>query len=49
MFPDPVLELHTTRSWDFLEARDSKFRSRIPFDHNSADVIIGVIDTGVDL
>ncbi|XP_073156865.1 CO(2)-response secreted protease-like [Henckelia pumila] len=47
VFPDPILELHTTRSWDFLEARGSKFASRIPFHHNSADVIIGVIDTGI--
>ncbi|KZV47299.1 Xylem serine protein 1 precursor [Dorcoceras hygrometricum] len=47
VFPDAVLELHTTRSWDFLEARDSKLWSRISYDHSSADVIIGVIDTGI--
>lgn len=46
MFPDPVLQLHTTRSWDFLEAADSKFRARYPHKHRSVDVIIGIIDTG---
>ncbi|KAI3445161.1 hypothetical protein Pfo_001826 [Paulownia fortunei] len=47
VFPDPVLKLHTTRSWDFLEAADSKFRSRYPYEQNSVDVIIGIIDTGI--
>ncbi|KAK6162713.1 hypothetical protein DH2020_002554 [Rehmannia glutinosa] len=48
VFPDPILKLHTTRSWDFLEAAaDSKFRSKYPVVQNSADVIIGIIDTGI--
>ncbi|PIN14075.1 Tripeptidyl-peptidase II [Handroanthus impetiginosus] len=47
VFPDPVLKLHTTRSWDFLEAADSKFRSVYPHGRNSADVIIGIVDTGI--
>ncbi|KAK4476662.1 hypothetical protein RD792_015822 [Penstemon davidsonii] len=47
VFPDPILKLHTTRSWDFLEAADSKFRSKLPHVQNSADVIIGIIDTGI--
>ncbi|KAK6163087.1 hypothetical protein DH2020_002928 [Rehmannia glutinosa] len=48
VFPDPTLKLHTTRSWDFLEAAaDSKFRSKYPVVQNSADVIIGIIDTGI--
>ncbi|XP_057807916.1 CO(2)-response secreted protease-like [Salvia miltiorrhiza] len=47
IFPDPVLKLHTTRSWDFLEAADSGFRSRYPYEQKSVDVIIGIIDTGI--
>ncbi|KAK4476663.1 hypothetical protein RD792_015823 [Penstemon davidsonii] len=47
VFPDPILKLHTTRSWDFLEAADSKFRSKLPHVQNPADVIIGIIDTGI--
>ncbi|GFP93434.1 co(2)-response secreted protease [Phtheirospermum japonicum] len=47
VFPDPILNLHTTRSWDFLEAADSEFQSRYPYVQNSADVIIGIIDTGI--
>ncbi|KAK4410887.1 CO(2)-response secreted protease [Sesamum angolense] len=47
VFPDPVLKLHTTRSWDFLEAADSKFGSRFPYERSSSDVIIGIIDTGI--
>ncbi|KAL6493815.1 hypothetical protein OROGR_031724 [Orobanche gracilis] len=45
VFPDPILNVHTTRSWDFLEASDSKFGS---YARNSVDdVIIGIIDTGI--
>lgn len=47
VFPDPVLKLHTTRSWDFLEGADSEFRSRYPYEQKSVDVIIGIIDTGI--
>ncbi|KAL0397395.1 UNVERIFIED_CONTAM: CO(2)-response secreted protease [Sesamum calycinum] len=47
VFPDPVLKLHTTHSWDFLEAADSKFGSRFPYERSSSDVIIGIIDTGI--
>ncbi|KAK6934037.1 Peptidase S8 propeptide/proteinase inhibitor I9 [Dillenia turbinata] len=44
VFPDPMLKLHTTRSWDFL-AQESGFRSS-GFPHAvTTDVIIGVIDT----
>lgn len=50
VFPDPVLKLHTTRSWDFLGAADSEFRrSDYLNPHNkSVDVIIGIIDTGME-
>ncbi|KAH6772418.1 hypothetical protein C2S51_010822 [Perilla frutescens var. frutescens] len=47
VFPDHVLKLHTTRSWDFLEAADSDFRSKYPHEQKSVDVIIGIIDTGI--
>ncbi|KAL2455995.1 CO(2)-response secreted protease [Abeliophyllum distichum] len=48
VFPDPVLKLHTTRSWDFLEAVDNKFRSSRLWDENkSSEIIIGFIDTGI--
>ncbi|XP_054791108.1 CO(2)-response secreted protease-like [Prosopis cineraria] len=48
VFPDPVLQLHTTRSWDFLESDLGMMpRGIIPHQHFSSDVIIGVIDTGI--
>ncbi|XP_059434012.1 CO(2)-response secreted protease-like isoform X2 [Corylus avellana] len=47
VFPDSVLQLHTTRSWDFLE-EDSGMRRATPrYKHGSSDVIIGMIDTGI--
>ncbi|KAK4429415.1 CO(2)-response secreted protease [Sesamum alatum] len=52
VFPDPVLQLHTTRSWDFLKYQtavkiDSTPTS--PFDSSSAgaDTVIGILDTGI--
>ncbi|XP_027107282.1 CO(2)-response secreted protease-like [Coffea arabica] len=46
VFPDPVLKLHTTRSWDFLE-QQSKIRLNYHLDQISSDIIVGVIDTGI--
>ncbi|PSS23915.1 CO(2)-response secreted protease [Actinidia chinensis var. chinensis] len=46
IFPDPVLQLHTTRSWDFLEAA-SGIQSNYEYQNISSDAIIGVIDTGI--
>lgn len=48
VFPDQILQLHTTRSWDFLEA-DSTIRpeSILRKHHASSDVIAGIIDTGI--
>ncbi|MCE0481591.1 hypothetical protein HAX54_039451 [Datura stramonium] len=50
VFPDPMFELHTTRSWDFL----GSYYSTYPYNYNdhpssssSHDVIIGLIDTGI--
>ena len=51
VFPDPVLELHTTRSWDFLES-DLGMKPYYSYGtptlhkHPSTDIIIGLIDTG---
>lgn len=52
MFPDPILKLHTTRSWEFLEAEAEAKAPRSDWSrhkyHNiSSDVIIGIIDTGI--
>ncbi|MBA0565772.1 hypothetical protein Golob_010632 [Gossypium lobatum] len=44
VFPDPVLKLHTTRSWDFL-----KYETSVMIESNpsySTDAIIGILDTG---
>ncbi|KAF5740889.1 CO(2)-response secreted protease [Tripterygium wilfordii] len=48
VFPDPLLELHTTRSWDFLKYQtDIKIDSTTSSDSNSSsdDTIIGFLDT----
>lgn len=45
VFRDPVLQLHTTRSWDFL-----KYQNAVKIDSNSnsdSDSIIGILDTGI--
>ncbi|XP_038715997.1 CO(2)-response secreted protease-like isoform X2 [Tripterygium wilfordii] len=50
VFPDPLLELHTTRSWDFLKYQtDIKIDSTTSSDSNSSsdDTIIGFLDTGI--
>ncbi|XVE94521.1 hypothetical protein REPUB_Repub02eG0015900 [Reevesia pubescens] len=52
VFPDPVLELHTTRSWDFLKYQTSvEFESNPNSESNStspdSDTIIGILDTGI--
>ncbi|KAG6432019.1 hypothetical protein SASPL_103592 [Salvia splendens] len=45
VFPDPLLQLHTTRSWDFL-----KYQTDLKIDSVSSaagdDVIVGILDTG---
>ncbi|XAR58180.1 Tripeptidyl-peptidase II [Bertholletia excelsa] len=49
IFPDPLLQLHTTRSWDFLDSESGiESSSRIYQQlHVSSDIIIGMIDTGI--
>lgn len=54
VFPDSVLQLHTTRSWDFLEgnskAKLKRMRHGSYLHHKSSyDVIIGMIDGGTYL
>ena len=52
MFEDPVLQLHTTRSWDFLHYQTDLETDSNPgsvSDSNSQgqdDSIIGILDTG---
>lgn len=46
MFRDRTLQLHTTRSWDFLDAQSGLRPDRLAA-RASADVIIGVIDSGI--
>ncbi|XP_020105392.1 CO(2)-response secreted protease-like isoform X1 [Ananas comosus] len=46
VFRDRFLQLHTTRSWDFLET-ESGLRSQRLNRRASNDVIIGIIDTGI--
>ncbi|XP_014753845.1 CO(2)-response secreted protease isoform X2 [Brachypodium distachyon] len=46
VFRDRTLQLHTTRSWDFLDAQSGLRPDRLAA-RASADVIIGVIDSGV--
>ncbi|KAK6289883.1 hypothetical protein POUND7_001424 [Theobroma cacao] len=48
LFPDSVLQLHTTRSWDFLEGQSRPRFSHGSYQHKSSyDVIIGMIDGGI--
>ncbi|PRQ55932.1 putative tripeptidyl-peptidase II [Rosa chinensis] len=50
IFPDSILELHTTRSWDFLQeaaAESGRVSHRARPTTSSDDVIIGMIDTGI--
>ncbi|KAG9131410.1 hypothetical protein Leryth_022195 [Lithospermum erythrorhizon] len=46
VFPDQQFQLHTTRSWDFLDAGQN-LRTGLPYETLGNDVIIGVVDTGI--
>ncbi|CAO2198272.1 unnamed protein product [Urochloa humidicola] len=46
VFKDRALQLHTTRSWDFLEVQSGLTSGRLGR-RATGDVIIGVVDTGV--
>lgn len=41
VFPNTIVPLHTTRSWDFLG-----FPEAHPISATEGDVIIGMLDTG---
>lgn len=43
VFPSGTLQLHTTRSWDFMGFNESVTRNRSV----ESDLIVGVIDTGI--
>lgn len=51
VFPDPILKLHTTRSWEFLKYQTALEIDSIPISpsdssSNATDTIIGILDTG---
>nr|POF24654.1 subtilisin-like protease sbt4.3 [Quercus suber] len=43
VFPSKTLQLHTTRSWDFIGLQESATRNA----QAESDIIIGVLDTGI--
>ncbi|CAN4123018.1 unnamed protein product [Withania somnifera] len=53
VFPDPILQLHTTRSWDFLQYQTEVVINSGPTSSSDdsspkgADTIIGILDTGI--
>ncbi|TXG52014.1 hypothetical protein EZV62_021183 [Acer yangbiense] len=50
VFPDPLLKLHTTRSWDFLKYQTDLLIDSNPnsnSDSQESDTIIGILDTGI--
>ncbi|KAH0724301.1 hypothetical protein KY284_000166 [Solanum tuberosum] len=52
VFPDPVFQPHTTRSWNFLRdqydlVHNFPYRSRSNSTSNGADTIIGFLDYGI--
>ncbi|VFR03573.1 unnamed protein product [Cuscuta campestris] len=51
VFPDPILQLHTTRSWDFLKSFSADHSWDRPTSSSSSstgtDTIIGILDTGI--
>ncbi|PHT30752.1 hypothetical protein CQW23_29672 [Capsicum baccatum] len=53
VFPDPIFQLHTTRSWDFMRYHYDLLHD-FPYSSgsnstssNGADTIIGIFDTGI--
>ncbi|XP_019171036.1 PREDICTED: CO(2)-response secreted protease-like [Ipomoea nil] len=59
VFPDPILQLQTTRSWDFLDSisytkisptnlrRSTSTAAAQPLSSSGADTIIGILDSGI--
>ncbi|XP_050233688.1 CO(2)-response secreted protease-like [Mercurialis annua] len=46
VFPDPVFQLHTTHSWDFLKYQLDVELDQLPSSGGS-DTVIGLIDSGI--
>lgn len=49
VFPDPIIQLHTTHSWDFLKYQtdvETDVRPTSDSTSSGADTIIGFLDTG---
>ncbi|KHN09070.1 CO(2)-response secreted protease-like [Glycine soja] len=47
VFPDPVLKLHTTRSWDFLKYQTQVKIDTKPNAVSKSSSVIGILDTGI--
>ncbi|CAJ2642910.1 unnamed protein product [Trifolium pratense] len=48
VFPNPILKLHTTRSWDFLKLQTHvKIDSTFANSSSSSNVVIGLLDSGI--
>ncbi|KAK4275082.1 hypothetical protein QN277_018221 [Acacia crassicarpa] len=47
VFKDPILKLHTTRSWDFLNHQTQVKIDSVSASSSSSDTIIGILDTGI--
>ncbi|CAJ2642911.1 unnamed protein product [Trifolium pratense] len=48
VFPNPILKLHTTRSWDFLKLQNhTKIDTTFSNSSSSSNVVIGMLDTGI--
>lgn len=50
VFPDHIMKLHTTRSWDFLKSLPHiEVDNKLSNSSSSSDIIIGMLDTGSSL
>ncbi|WJX36059.1 hypothetical protein P8452_23976 [Trifolium repens] len=47
VFPDPILNLHTTHSWDFLKLQTQVKIDDTLSNSSSSDIVIGMLDTGI--
>ncbi|KAI5402788.1 CO(2)-response secreted protease [Lathyrus oleraceus] len=48
VFPDHIMKLHTTRSWDFLKSLPHiEVDNKLSNSSSSSDIIIGMLDTGI--
>ncbi|PON69886.1 Subtilase [Trema orientale] len=47
VFPDAMLQLQTTRSWDFIEGKGGRLSKWGLDKHVSSDIIIGIVDSGI--